>query len=134
MKKKKVGIWITLLVLPYVLLFMTAGAQFGTRIATRDSCGTQTSTSTGPGLQAYNSSTDLQATVEPAKCSSDSVTLVINMITILLGIAAILMILGTPVWIVMLIKASNYNHKLSVMPPPAIPTPPQPPQYPPAQQ
>lgn len=42
----------------------------------------------------------------------NSVRLVVNILSLLIGIISVLLIMGFPVWIIMLVMSSNYNSKL----------------------
>lgn len=133
MKKKKIGVWAALLILPIALLVLTAFIQFAVRLSFRNSCPTTVQSSSGtlssgPGLQTYDSSTNLQeVTTDTTKCDTPSVVFVVNLVCIFVGVIAVLMILGAPLWIVMLIRAAEYNRKLSNAPPTTTPATPQPP-------
>lgn len=66
----------------------------------------------------------LQFIARLALGSDSGLMIIVNLLSLLVGVTAILMMLGLPIWIVMLVKVSNYNSKLNAQPPMA-------PQYPP---
>lgn len=68
----------------------------------------------------------LQTTIRAASGGqSSSLTLVINIISMLIGIASVLMLLGFPVWIILLVMAMSHNSKLKQAGSAIAPTPPQ---------
>jgi uncharacterized membrane protein len=83
MKKKSLTPWIVLLVAPYAALVLTAIVQMGVRFLI-----------TGQG-DGYN-----------------MLTVVVNIVSFLLGVIAVIAIVLTPLWIVMIVKTSNDNKKL----------------------
>lgn len=85
MQRKGIKLWVILLVLPYVLLIVTAFAQVIVHFALNNN---------------------------PIAQPSTAVT-VVNVLATLLGIVAALLILATPVWVILIVQAVRYNNALS---------------------
>ena len=67
----------------------------------------------------------IQAVVRASNQGNSNV--LINIFSLLVGIGAVLMLLGLPIWIIMLVKTTNYNKNLTpevTDKPPASPQPP----------
>jgi hypothetical protein len=86
MRKKSTNIWITMLWLPFVSLILIALLQMVAQF--------------------------VFGTVEGSS-SSAAIPVILNIISLLVGIFAIIAILLFPLWIVMLIRASNYNKSIA---------------------
>lgn len=115
MKKKPVKIWIVFLVLPIVLFFVTSIAQFVIRVnmaRSSNSCA-RVASSDGPSssVAEYHTSEN-PAPLCDISSGSSPVKLVVNIFSLLVGIVAVLGILGTPLWIIFLVQAVQYNNKL----------------------
>lgn len=106
-KKKSLKVWIILLVLPFALLLVTAAVQFAAQYFISD---TVTDTSQPYGGET----TELGSTSEEFPVRSNPASTIINIISVLIGTSSVLMIVvGTPIWIVMLVRVSDYNKRLA---------------------
>ncbi|MEO5627304.1 MAG: hypothetical protein ABIQ89_00215 [Candidatus Saccharimonadales bacterium] len=123
-KRKTYKPWVILLALPWIIFpVMIIGSLATRNIGSCSSSTSSTSLSSGPGLQPIDAPPVQECRTSPAKQ-------IINIVLLLLGVGAVISILAAPVWIVMLIRAQEYNRKLAVAPqqtplPPQYPTQPQ---------
>jgi hypothetical protein len=85
--KKSTRKWIFLIVFPFVGLLAVALLQFAVNFI-------------------FSTTADSSLT---AAGSDNAVAVVVNIISILVGVLAMIGIVLLPVWIIMLVKASNYN-------------------------
>lgn len=120
---KPTKIWIFLLIAPFCALILTSFAQVGARYALSHqptSCRAPFKTDLNPdGSYSSDSSSGVskdlnapQLDCDPVPSSQTVIKLIINIVSLLLGIAAIVGIFLSPLWIVMLVKASSYNEQL----------------------
>jgi hypothetical protein len=98
--KRSLKKWVLLLVLPYASLIGVSFLQLVVRFS-----------SSGSGAE------------------TGAVATVMNITSLLVGLAAVLLIIGTPLWVILLIRDHNFNRNLQQV---ASARPPEPPLPPPA--
>lgn len=100
-KKKPVAIWIVLLILPFALMALISIVQFVTQFALE---GTTVETT----VEMQGGEVVTEVTEESAAEK------VINIASIVIGMGSVLMIIvGTPIWVTLLVIAINYNKRLA---------------------
>ncbi len=112
MQKKPITRWIVLLVLPFFALFVVAIAQVMVKFTLSKA---STSISTCESSQITPASVDPGADLYNADCQENSASgarLAVNLISLIVGTLAVISIFAAPLWIIMLIKALDYNRKL----------------------
>jgi len=105
MKKKSLAPWIIMLILPWVLFFISLTISSAVRITDRanNDCQFQDSSTSKPLTEDY-----LDPDCDPSAAKTGS-----NILVLIFGIVGFIGLLGTPLWIIMLVKTSDHNKKLA---------------------
>lgn len=109
-KKKNVKIWIIMLILPFVLLFLTLFGQIIANFALTSTTDSSTPYTCGGGMQSSQTIDGLCADEEVS--SKSGIERAIDIFSILLGTVSVVGILAYPVWITLLVVAINHNKKI----------------------
>jgi hypothetical protein len=112
LKKKNIFVWIILMILPIVLLVFVAISQIIVQFNLN-----RVDISTSPYDNYVPICAQDNALSEDTLCgrpdpNQEAIT-VIRIIQVLLGFSAVVMIMLAPLWIILLVRALDYNKKLT---------------------